>query len=163
MHRLAALLVLAVALAAAGCGSDTPATPNDDPGAFVSTLVRMLFRQESGGAWETLHPLHRSTVSRERYVECERRAPLQGEVRQIEVLSVRDEPATVPGQEEPQPSKAVTVRLTLKLPGLATPGPVTHTAHLFAVDGRWAWVIGPTDFASYAIGECPAPAGTNAE
>jgi hypothetical protein len=157
MRRLPALAALIlVVLAAAGCGADEAAPPRDDPGAFVRTLVRTLFREESAAAWASLHPLHRDAVSRERYVECERQAPLPGEVRRIEIVSVRDEPSVVPGRAEPEPSKAVTVRVTLKLPEFTAPQPVTHTAHVFAVDGRWAWVIGPTDYARYASGRCPA-------
>jgi hypothetical protein len=144
--------------AAAGCGGDGSATPKEDPGAFVSALLRTLFHEQSGVAWQSLHPLHRSVVPRQRYVRCERRAPLPGEVRRIDIVSVHEEPATVPGRSKPEPSTAVTVRVLLKLPEFATPQPVTHTAHLFAVHGRWAWVIGPGDYASYAAGRCPAGA-----
>jgi hypothetical protein len=160
VQRVALLVVVALGLTAvaAGCGSDEPDTPRADPGVFVSTLLRTLFREESGTAWDSLHPLHREAVSRRRYVECERQAPLPGEVRRIEIVSVRDEPSVVPGRAEPEPSKAVTVRVTLKLPEFTTPQPVTHTAHVFAIDGRWAWVIGPTDYARYASGRCPAGA-----
>jgi hypothetical protein len=161
--RRSALVLLAVAGAiavAAGCGGDDSAAPAEDPGAFVTTLVGTLFREQTGRAWESLHPLHREAVTRERYVECERRAPLPGQVRRIEVVSVREEPSVVPGREEPEPSTAVTVRVLLSLPEIPEPQHVTHTAHLFAVEGRWAWVIGPGDYASYARGRCPAGAST---
>src|SRR5512134_79347 len=120
MRRLAALALLVVVLVAAGCGGDE--TPSEDPGVFVSSLVRTLYRGQSGMAWEWLHPRHRATVSKGRYVTCERRAPLEGTVRRIQVVAVRDEPSIVPGEDEPEPSKAVTIRLTLKLPGIDAPG-----------------------------------------
>ena len=152
--RLVAVVAVLMTLGATGCGGDEQ--PREDPGAFVKTLVRTVYRHQAGAAWETLHPLHRETVTRARYVECERKAPLEGEVRSIAVVSVQDVQATVPGQDEQVPSKAVEVRYLLKLPGIAEPQPVTHTAHVFAVEGHWAWVIGPGDYASYAAGSCPA-------
>jgi hypothetical protein len=153
VRLILALALLAALLGAAGCGGDE--TPQEDPGVFVTSLVRTLYRGQSGDAWELLHPKHRATVPKERYVECEREVPLPGQVRRIEVVSVEDAPATVPGESEEIPSKAVKIRITLKLPGIPTAQPVTHTAHVFAVDGKWAWVIGPTDYATYASGACP--------
>src|SRR4030095_5551957 len=88
------------ALVAAGCGGGD-GTPSQDPGVVVSTLVRTLYRGESGVAWEWLHPQHRETVTRERYVECERRAPLVGELRRIAVLAVQDAQWIGPGPDEP--------------------------------------------------------------
>ncbi len=154
MYRHAALVALAGTLAVAGCGGSDE--PSDDPGAFATSLVRTVYRHEPGAAWQTLHPLHRKVVSRARYVQCERKAPLEGEVRSIAVVSVSDEQATVPGWTKLVQSKAVMVRYLLKLPGIASAQPITHTVHVFAVDGHWAWVIGPTDYASYATGSCPS-------
>ncbi len=153
MRRVAIALVC-VALVAAGCGGDDP--PSEDPGAFASSLVTEIYAGRSGPAWDTLHPRHQEVVSRARYVECERLAPLAERLRRVEVVRVADAPSTVPGDPEEVRSKAVDVRLTLTLPGVEQPQDITHTVHLFAVDGRWAWVIGPTDFASYASGNCPA-------
>src|SRR5262245_58123031 len=153
MVRALAVVVVCCVLAVAGCGGDD--SPGEDPGAFVTSVVRTLYKGQSGDAWELLHPDHRAAVPKERYVECERKAPLEGQVRRIEVVSVEDAPATVPGESEEIPSKAVTIRITLKLPGIPDAQPVTHTAHVFAVDGKWAWVIGPTDYATYLSGACP--------
>jgi hypothetical protein len=94
-------------------------------------------------------------VTRERYVSCERKSPLEGDLKRFEVVRVRSEPSPIPGGEETAPSTAVTFRVTLKLPGLPKAQPITHTAHVFAVGDRWAWVIGPSDFAVYAAGRCP--------
>ena len=90
-------------------------------------------------------------MSRSRYIACERLEPLQGDMRRFEVVEVADTPSTIPGSADEVDSTAVTFRVTLALPGL-TPQPVTHTAHVFPVDGRWTWVIGPDDFAAYAAG-----------
>jgi hypothetical protein len=153
VRLIPAIALVLVLVGAAGCGGDS--APGEDPGVFVTSVVRTLYRGQSGDAWELLHPEHRAAVSKERYVACERKAPLEGQVRRIEVVSVEDAPATVPGESEAVLSKAVTIRITLKLPGIPTAQPVTHTAHVFAVNGKWAWVIGPTDYATYLSGACP--------
>lgn len=147
------LALLAVLALAAGCGGG--GKPAQDPGDFVRTLVRNLYHGRSGTAWETLHPLHKATVSRARYIECERLEPLEGDVRRFDVVRVADGPSTIPGSGDEVDGTAVTFRVLLALPGLQ-PQPVTHTAHVFAVDGHWTWVIGPDDFAAYAAGDCPA-------
>jgi hypothetical protein len=149
-----AFLGLAAALLlVAGCGGD--AKPDQDPGDFVRALVRNLYQGKSGAAWESLHPLHKAKVPRARYVACERLEPLEGDVRRFDVVKIADSPSTIPGSGDEVDSTAVTFRVLLALPGLQ-PQPVEHTAHVFAVDGHWTWVIGPDDYAAYAAGSCPA-------
>jgi hypothetical protein len=158
--RLLALLAVAGGLVCAGCGAGSSANdrPTADPGAFVRTLVRHLYRGETGAAWDDLHPFQQAKVSRERYIACERAAPLTGTVHRIDVVRVFAERATVPGKKGPEPSTAVTFRVLLSLPGIDGAQPITHTAHVFGVDGRWRWVIGPGDFPAYAAGTCPGAA-----
>ncbi len=152
--RLAAVALLAV-LAVAGCGGSS--APDEDPAAFAVTLLRQLDRGQSGSAWDELHPLHQQAVTRARYVRCERTDPISGDVTSIDVVGVEQEPAMVPGRDGEETSTAVELRYRLKLPGTAAQ---TNdlTVHLFPVDGRWAWVIGPSDYAAYVAGRCP-PAG----
>jgi hypothetical protein len=145
---------LAMALAAAGCGGDE--APDEDPGAFVRSVVAEIYAGDSATAWEGLHPRHQEAVPRSRYVQCERLAPLQEKLRHIEVVGISDSPSTVPGDDGAVDSKAVEVTLLVKLPEVEEPQEITHTVHVFAVDGRWTWVIGPNDFASYASGRCPS-------
>lgn len=147
----AAALVLAV-LALAGCGGSD--APGEDPGQFAVELLRQLDRGETGTAWEELHPLHQETVPRARYVRCERGDPIDGDVTSVDVLGVRDERARVPGRDADEASTAVELRYRLELPGRAAQEN-DLVVHLFAVDGRWAWVIGPGDYAAYAAGRCP--------
>jgi hypothetical protein len=102
-----------------------------------------------------LHPLHRERVPRALYVRCERDDGFGGKVTKIDVLEVKQEPATIPGQFGEHPSTAVTVGITLDTPGAVEPERFTVTAHLFENDGRWTWVIGVADYAAYMTGVCP--------
>ena len=154
VRRPAVLVAAGLLLLVAGCGGDE--APNEDPGAFVRSVVAEIYAGDSATAWEALHPRHQEAVTRARYVQCERRAPLQEKLRHVEVLAISDSPSTVPGEEGTVDSKAVEVTLLVKLPEVEEPQEITHTVHVFAVDGRWTWVIGPNDFASYASGRCPS-------
>ena len=152
--RAAALVIIvAAAVAAAGCGGSD--SPDGDPGEFAATLLRQLDRGDAAKAWDELHPLHQETVSRSRYVSCERGDPIQGTVTKVDVVDVKNEPARVPGRGSDETSTAVELRYRLTLPGGAAQSN-DLVVHLFPVDGRWAWVIGPQDFAAYAAGRCPA-------
>lgn len=148
----ALVLVLAVAVAAGGCGGSD--APDEDPGEFAATLLRQLDRGEAAKAWDELHPLHQETVSRARYVSCERGDPIEGTVTNVDVVDVKEEQARVPGRGSDEDSTAVELRYRLTLPGGSSQSN-DLVVHLFPVDGRWAWVIGPQDYAAYAAGRCP--------
>jgi hypothetical protein len=150
VRRLALLVSL---LALAGCGGgDDPG----DPAAFATTLVGELGRGEAGKAWELLHPLHRERVPRRLYVECEQDDGFGGAVTKVDVLEVKEEQATIPGEFGQHASTAVTLGITLDTPGGAAPERFPITAHLFESDGRWTWVIGGVDYAAYMTGVCPS-------
>lgn len=148
--RVAALLLAVVALA--GCGGDE----SQRPGAFVTTLIQDLGAGETARAWELLHPLHQAKIPRRRYVECESKDGFGGDVTKVAVLAVKQQPATIPGQFGERPSTAVTVGVTLDVPQSNVPERFTLTAHVFDVDGKWAWVVGPVDYAAYMTGNCPS-------
>ena len=150
--RRAALFLASFTLAGCGGGGDEP----DDAGAFVTTLIRDLGSGRTAKAWESLHPLHRERVPRARYVECESRDGFGGTVTKVDVLEVKEEPATIPGQFGERASTAVTVGVTLDVSESGEDERFTLTAHVFPVDGEWSWVIGPVDWAAYMTGNCPA-------
>jgi hypothetical protein len=94
-------------------------------------------------------------VPRARYVRCERGDPIHGDVTSVDIVDVKEESARVPGRGSDETSTAVELRYRLELPGRAAQSN-DLVVHLFAVGGRWAWVIGPTDYAAYAAGRCPS-------
>ena len=122
----------------------------------MTTLIRDLGSGKTAKAWESLHPLHRKRVSQARYVECESRDGFGGTVTKVDVLDVKEEPASIPGEFGKQPSTAVTVGVTLAVAESKAPERFTLTAHVFQTDGKWSWVIGPVDYAAYMTGNCPA-------
>jgi hypothetical protein len=148
------LLVLVVVLAAGGCGGDDE--PQQTPAAFVTALIKGLGSGNVAQAWEQLHPAHQEAVPRSLYVRCERGDGFGGAVREVDVLEMKSEPATIPGEFGQAPSTAVTVGITLDVPDAPEPESFSLTAHVFETEGRWAWVIGPVDYASYLAGQCPA-------
>lgn len=148
--RAAALLLAVVALA--GCGG----SKHEKPGDFVTALIQDLGAGETAKSWALLHPLHRAKIPRGRYVECESKDGFGGKVAKVDVLAVKKEPATIPGQFGERPSTAVTVGVTLDVPGSELPERFTLTAHVFDVDGKWAWIVGPVDYAAYLTGNCPS-------
>ncbi len=157
--RAAVLLctVAIVALLTAGCGSNQAEQPTQAPGDFVRNLLTELYHGQTGKAWDQLHPYHQATVSRARYIECERIAPLPGKARRVDIVKVVDAKSAIPGHAGKVRSTEVTFRVLLELPGFSSPELITGTAQLFNVDGRWAWVIGPNDYPAYARGDCPGP------
>jgi hypothetical protein len=156
--RVAALLLAVIALAGCG-GSDGP----EKPGAFVTALLQDLGAGETAKAWEQLHPLHQAKIPRDRYVECEGKDGFGGTVTKVNVLAVKKEPATIPGQFGERPSTAVTVGITLDVPESEEPERLTLTAHIFDIDGKWAWVVGPVDYAAYMTGNCPSQERSNTQ
>ena len=150
--RLPALVLALAALAAGGCGGDE--APDEDPAAFATALVRDLERGDAGDAWERLHPAHQEAVPRALYVRCEAGDGFGGTVESLRVARVEEAPWKVPGETDETDSTAVTLDVALLVPG-AELERFDLTAHLFAVDGRWAWVIGEDDYAAYAAGDCP--------
>jgi hypothetical protein len=148
--RRAALLLTVLVLAA--CGGDDPG----DPGEFAARVIRLLGSGQTGRAWDLLHPLHRERVPRTLYVRCERSDGFGGTVTKIDVLEVKKAPATIPGQFGRRASTAVTVGITLDTPEVDEPEKFSLTVHVFEDDGKWAWVIGPVDYAAYMTGVCPS-------
>jgi hypothetical protein len=140
--RRAALVLALIGLAGCGGGEDESAPE------FATRVVGMLGAGEAGAAWEELHPAHRDAIPRELYVRCEGTDGLGGTVAEVEVASVREEPAAVPGAGE-QPSTEVALRFALG------GEPVELDMHVFEVDGGWTWVVGLGDYSAYAAGRCP--------
>ena len=124
-------------------------------GAFATSLVRTVYRHEPGAAWQTLHPLHPERLDAPATSSASAKPRWRERCGASQLVSVSDEQATVPGWTKLVQSKAVMVRYLLKLPGIASAQPITHTVHVFAVDEHWAG-DGLIYYASYATGSCPS-------
>jgi hypothetical protein len=141
------VLLFVVLLTLAGCGGGGEEEDESAP-EFATRVVGLLGAGEAGAAWDELHPAHREAIPRELYVRCEGTDGLGGELANVEVAGVREEPASVPGRGE-EPSTEVALRFAL------AGEPVELDMHVFDVDGGWAWVVGEGDYSAYAAGRCP--------
>lgn len=127
--------------------------PSEDPGVFMTGLLRQIASNEYDRAWTTLHPSHQRIVNRADYVRCEARSPIPGRLDSVNVLKVSDERVRLAGTPERVAGKAIRVRLTFS--GLARPLVVMHTGHAVAFGDRWTWILPPARFADYRAGRCP--------
>ena len=168
MTRAFLLVVLALCLGV-GCGGGdqkgapaggTEATPSvasepsEDPGDFEKEIVTQSRFGQYGRVWQTLHPSHQAVASRAEFVACQSQTtPFEGKL-EIEVVETSDEPFRIPGQTSDVPSKAVTLRYTVKVPGVDEPQTATSTTHVVAVDGQWRWILTPKDYKAYKANRC---------
>ncbi|MGZ4388586.1 MAG: hypothetical protein ACXVZL_04315, partial [Gaiellaceae bacterium] len=134
------------------------ASPAPAPGAapFVVHVARELVANRYEALWAELHPAQRSVLPRDAYVRCESLTPVPGRLASIRVLSVRAEPAAVPGLARPVPSTAVRIRLVVAVGGGR--GTVVHTIHALRAPGRWTWFLAAPRYDAYLAGGCPGTA-----
>lgn len=129
--------------------------PNQDPGDFLKEIINQRFLGQHGRVWETLHPLHQAVASRAEYSDCEGREPSEGGIEKLEVVDTYDEPLRIPGQTADVPSRAVTLRITVKVPALDDPQAITQTSHAVAEGDQWRWILATEDYEAYEAGRCP--------
>ena len=141
--RRAALVLGAVGLLAAGCGGGSG---SESPSSFVKRVTLEFSRGQSGRLWDELHPAEQAIVTRSRFMECEQNEGFG--LKTVKVLETYPETITVAGK--PVPSTAVSVRVT------SDDGITTATLHAVEVDGKWRWVLQPSELAEYTKGRCPA-------
>ena len=103
-----------------------------------------------------LDPAERAVVSRGAYVRCERRSAIPGHVISAAVVDVKDEEIEVAGADGRTASRAVEVRTAIADPVVPEGVVVEQTVHVVAADGRWAWILPASRFATYAAGRCPS-------
>jgi len=143
------VLVAAVCVVAAGCGSSS-STPSADPGPVAVTIVQRITHNDYTHVWDELLSTDRHVAPRKEYVACESSHPVGVVPRGLKVLRVRDESVGL-GNGEFVPSKAVDVRITFG-GGLT----ITHTVHLVAESGKWRFILPPWRYRDYKADRCPA-------
>jgi len=152
--KRAALLLAAVVLVAAGCGSSTNAQPQDDPGAFAVKVVDQIVHNRYSDAWNDLHPTDQKVAPSAEYVQCERRSPVLAAPTATKVLSISSESVGL-GDGSFVESKAVHLRLDF-----AGGFKLLHTVHVVAANGKWTWILPPTRYRDYRADKCPIDAGS---
>ncbi len=142
--RRATVAIGVVALLAAGCGGS--GSGSESPSSFVKRVTLEFSRGQSGRLWDELHPAEQALVTRSRFMACEQNEGFG--LKNVKVLETYRETITVAGKA--MPSTAVSVRVT------ADDGITTATLHAVEVDGKWRWVLQPSELAEYAKGRCPS-------
>jgi hypothetical protein len=135
-----ALITLGVLLLA-GCGSSAK---TDSAPAFIKRVTVQFSRGQAARLWDELVPAEQAVVSRNAYVSCARNG---FRLRTFKVLEQYDEPVQVLGKRTPATALSVQV--------VSDDGVTTATIHAVRVDGRWRWILSPSELAAFRAGRCP--------
>src|SRR5438128_913975 len=158
---LTAAFAFAVAAAPSASASHATASalpPLDSAGTFLLSEVSAKVGGDWSRAWQSLYPGHQRVAPFSTFVRCERATPFPAPLKSIRVLRARPDLVRVPGLARPLAGAAVTVGVSLRWYGTRDPIAWTHTFHLVAVNGRWAWLLSPSRYELYRNGCVAAPA-----
>ena len=157
---LALVFALAVVVVAGvswvALDADSAAQPTEAPSHFVSRTVATIARDDYEGAWASLYPPHQQVASRDDYVACEMKTPLQWKIRSIRVLQVADRMVRVPGESEDVAAKAVTLRLRVFETAVGLEENFSHTFTAVPVGDEWSWILTPSQYQRYRTHSCGA-------
>src|SRR5262245_7809984 len=149
-----AVVAAGTAFATVGVASLVPhGRSRGDPVVFLEGVVRQIAGNDYADAWQTLAPGQQRLVPRGEYVRCESASPIPGHLASIEVLRSFDEPVKVAGTGSSIDARAVTFRLKISEPGLASVV-VTHTVHAVPAGTRWAWILPAHRLQLHRSGTC---------
>jgi hypothetical protein len=155
--RKGSLLLAAVAVVAAGCGSsssDGTTTRADNAAVdrsaarFVVKLQAQLKRGQFALAWRTLHPAEKRVVSAQKLASCYPKNQFPGSVT-FRATKTRDVRWLVPGTKDSVDAKAVTVTAT---PSRGSKQ--TFEQHLVRRGGGWVWMLSTQYFDAARSGGC---------
>jgi hypothetical protein len=139
-------VILSMLLAAlvAGCGGG--GSRQESAPTFVKRITLEFSRGQSGRLWDELHPAEQAAVTRTRFIACERNEGFG--LKSVKLLETYPETIDVAGRNTP--STAVSVRVT------SDDGITTATLHAVLADGKWRWILQPSELAEYRQGRCPS-------
>lgn len=143
--RVCAVAVIGSAMLAAGCNSGSSASGKESPSGFIERITTEFSRGQAGRLWDDLIPADQALVSRNRYVACQGNEGFV--LKSMKVLDTYSEPVDVDGA--PEKSDAVSLQVT------SDSGVTTATMHAVSVNGRWRWILSPSDRAAYIHAKCP--------
>jgi hypothetical protein len=134
--RRAWVLLGLIGMFAAGCGGGGAAEPREQPGAFVTRILREEVNGQWGKQWGELHSAHKQLITRTQYVACSR--GMGTNIRKgkevFHVVDVHDEPIHV--QDVPERNSKV-VTMAMRVSGTA---PLTYRVHAVDDGGHWACI-----------------------
>jgi hypothetical protein len=150
----AAVGLASVVLAAPAAGTGSAWPPLRTAGPFLIETVYEKTRGHWDSAWATLYPAHQQVAPRTVYVRCERSTSFPAPLRHVRVLEARRDLVAVAGLAQRVPGVAVRVEVTLDWSGPGDPIVFRHTFHLVPHDGRWTWILSPSQYRDYADDAC---------
>jgi hypothetical protein len=148
------LLLLCVAVLAAGCGGSRAGSggqPAEDPGHAMQRLVRHELAGQLGSSYAMLVREQQKAVSHDLYVHCPPGQPRTDVT--VKILGVSDQLFDVPvlGKVD---TKAV--RYEMSIPDAnGQRMRVADTGHLIAQDGQWRWTLSQQSLSALLAGACP--------
>jgi hypothetical protein len=153
--------ILAAAALATACGGSKGAGQGggtnvlvDPAAAFAVRVDADLTNGRFDRAWRTLHPAQQKILSQTSLSNCWRKSgqtELERGLR-FEARDVSDQKWPIAGVGgSARPAKAVRVRV---LDGTTKKVLDTFTQHVFAVEGRWRWIVAPQIMRAYRSGAC---------
>lgn len=161
--RLAALAALMVVAACSSNGSSARPIVSGAPSSSSAVApaskesaadalkrqIGFLTKDQTGRAYEELHPLQQAFITKELYMECAGASGLT--IRGVDVKETYEEEITIPGTATKATSTAITVGIKAEVGG----GERTETTtfHEYLVDGHWRFSVTGAD--DYEAGRCP--------
>ncbi len=143
--RVWALTLIGAVVLATGCSAGSSASGKESPSGFIERITTEFSRGQAGRPWDDLIPADQALVSRNRYVDCQGNEGFV--LKGMKVLDTYSEPVDVDGASEK--SDAISLQVT------SDTGVTTATMHAVSVNGRWRWILSPSDRAAYIHGKCP--------
>jgi hypothetical protein len=131
------------------------AQANNNPGAFVKSIINQELAGQFDRTYATLYPAQKKLVSESRFMACYEQlfnAVSGATISDFKTTDVYASTITVPGTKVRTKTTAVSVRYTIHLGSESTPD--AFTAHLAVVNGRYRWMMSAARFAQVKSNNC---------
>jgi len=122
---------------------------------FMVGIVRQKIGDQNELAWQQLYPLHQAVAPLGVFIACQSSIPFPGTLLQVRALRVITESTPVAGAATSLSSKAITLRVKVRVDFSPRPLVVLTTLHAIPVRGHWAWILSRAQYDAYSVGACP--------